>query len=145
MLNLQIATPEKVVLKEKIDKVSLPTEMGEITVLSGHIPLVANLVPGELAIYKGGATRYFAVAGGFVEVRPGDNIIVLADAAEHAEEIDLTRAEDAARRAKKVMEGVRQDDVKFAEAQVALERSLMRFRVARERRHHATGDATTKI
>lgn len=139
MINFQIATPEKVVYKDKIDKVSLPTELGQITVLPGHIPLVATLTPGEMVIYRGQQAEPYAVTGGFVEVKPGNNVVVLADACEHVEEIDERRAEEAAARAKKLMEGHRADDVKFAEAQVALERSLLRLRLARKKRHHGSG------
>ena len=136
MLNFQIATPEKVVLKEKIDKISIPTELGEITVLPGHIPLIANIVPGELTIHKGSDTMLYAVTGGFVEIRPGDNVIILADAAEHVEEIDIQRAQEAAEKAKKMMAGVKADDVKFTEASALLERSLARIKVARKKKHH---------
>lgn len=134
MISFQIATPEKVVYKDKIEKVSLPTEMGEITILPGHIPLIANLAAGEMQIYKDGVPTPYAVSGGFVEVRPGNEVIVLADAAEHVEEINIERAEEAIARAKKLMEGLHRDDVKFAEAAAVLERSLARLRVARKRR-----------
>ena len=138
MLNFQIATPERVVYKEKAEKVTLPTELGQITILPGHVPLVANLVPGELQIHKNGEVVPYAVSGGFVEVRPGNNVIVLADAAEHAEEIDVKRAEEAKRRARALLEGARQDEVKFAEAAAALERSLARLRVARKKKYRKT-------
>jgi len=142
-LDFQIATPEKVVYKDKIDKVSLPTELGQITILPGHIPLVATLTAGEMVIYRNEQAEPYAVTGGFVEVKPGNNVVVLADACEHIEEIDEQRAKEAAARAKKLMEGKRVDDVKFAEAQVALERSLTRLRIARKRHHNrppVTGD-----
>jgi F-type H+-transporting ATPase subunit epsilon len=138
MINFQIATPERVVLKEKIDKVSIPTELGEITILPGHIPLIANVVPGELTIYKNSDIISYSVTGGFVEIRPGDNVIILANAAEHVEEIDVARAEQAAEKAKKMMEGVKADDVKFAEASALLERSLARLKVARKKKHRDT-------
>lgn len=135
MINFQIATPERVVYKEQIDKVTLPTEMGEITVLPNHIPLVANLKTGELHVFINDDTISFSVSGGFVEVRVGNNVVVLADAAERAEEIDVKEAEEAVTRAKQIMENTHRDDVKFAESAAALERSLSRLKVARKRRY----------
>lgn len=90
-----------------------------------------------------GQARHYAVAGGFVEVRSGNEVVVLSDATERAEEIDEARAEEAMKRAKQLMEGVRRDEVKFAEAAAALERSLMRLRVARKRRHGQTPTLNT--
>ena len=128
--------------KEQIDKLTLPTEMGEITILPEHIPLIANLAPGEMLIHKDGEVIPYAVSGGFVEVRPGNHVIVLADAAEHVFEIDLKRAEEARDRAQKLMEGVKRDDVKFAEVTAALERSLVRLRIARK---HKTRSSRIQI
>ena len=135
MINFQIATPERVVYKEKVDKITLPTEQGEITILPGHIPLVANLKSGELQVYRGDEIIPYAVTGGFVEVRTARDVIVLADAAEHVEEIDVKRAEDARSRAKKLMEGKNRDDVLFVAGAAGLERSLTRLRLARKRKY----------
>jgi len=133
-INFQITTPEKTVYQAPVDSVTLTTEMGEITILPGHIPLVANLVPGEMQIKVAGVTTPYVVTGGFVEVRPKSEVVVLADAAEHVEEIDVKRAEEALKRAKDLMDNVKRDDVKFAEAAALLERSLTRIRVARKKR-----------
>lgn len=97
-LEFKIATPERIVFEaQTVEAISLPTEMGEITVLPDHEPLVAVLKPGEVRVKVGGQEVVMAVSGGFIEVRPGQ-VIVLADTAEHADEIDETRAEEARQR-----------------------------------------------
>ena len=78
MIKFKIVTPEKVVYEADIDSVSLPTEQGEITVLPNHIPLVSTVVAGELVVRKGNEVQPMAVSGGFVEVRAGNEVIVLA-------------------------------------------------------------------
>lgn len=132
-IKFKIATPERLVLETEADSISIPTQLGEITVLPNHAPLVANLVPGELAIRRGGRVEYLAVAGGFVQVQPGSQVMILADAAERAEEIDLARAEEAKARAAKLQVEAK-DDRQFAAAAASLAKHLARLRVAR--RHH---------
>jgi len=134
-IHFQIATPESVVMRDDVEKISIPTELGQITVLPNHAPLVSVLTPGELTIYKDGKAMPYAVAGGFVEIRPGNRVVILADAAEHVEAIDLEHAQKAVEEAQKLMSQKFTDDVKFAEASAMLERSLSRLRVARKHRH----------
>ena len=76
-LNFKIATPERIVYENEVDSVTCPTEMGEVTILPDHIPLVANLRPGELKTIQNGQLRFFAVSGGFLEVRPKNEIVIL--------------------------------------------------------------------
>lgn len=130
--------------KSEIEKLTVPTELGQITILPHHIPLVATLVPGEMIVYAEGKSMHYALAGGFIEVRPEDRIVILADAAEHVEEIDEKRAAEAQERAKKIMESVNSEAMEYAEASAALERSLARMRVAR-RRHHGRGMASGSL
>lgn len=134
-LHLTITTPERSLVDTQVDQVSIPTTLGEITVLPHHIPLVAEVVPGELSVRTGKTTEYFAVAGGFVEVRAGNQVVLLADTAEREEELDIAKIEEAEARARKVLsEQVVADDQSFAQAAAALERELARLRVARRRR-----------
>src|SRR3990167_5948173 len=97
-MKLRIITPEKLVLEEDIDRVTLPTKEGEITVLPHHIPLVGIVQPGEIFIKKGNQSIPMAVSGGMLQVRPSE-IIILADSAERVEEIVEERAEQARERA----------------------------------------------
>ncbi|OGH68665.1 MAG: ATP synthase F1 subunit epsilon [Candidatus Magasanikbacteria bacterium RIFCSPHIGHO2_01_FULL_47_8] len=134
-LKLKIVTPEKVLLDAEADSVSCPTQMGEITILPNHIPLVASLAPGEMKIVENGSARHMAVAGGVVEVRRQNEIVVLADAAEAEEEIDIKRAEEAKARARKVMAEKTLSEEEYAATAAALEKALTRLRVARRKRH----------
>ena len=141
-MKFEITTPERTVYEAEVDSVTVPTSTGEITVLPHHIPLVSQLVPGELTVRQGGEVTHLAVSGGFVEVRQGNEVVILADSAERAEEIDAARAEAARGRAKAAMEANHQDAEKFAEATAGLERSLARLKVAkraRHRGHHGVG------
>ena len=133
-MKFKIATPERVVLDEEVESVTLPTQMGEITVLPGHVPLVAKLVAGEIKFKQKGKEKFFAASSGFIEVKPENEIIVLADTAELAHEIDIERAEAARDRARKLMQETYKDEKAFADASAALERSLARLRVARRHR-----------
>lgn len=133
-LNFQIITPDKVVYKDEIDQLSVPTINGEITILPNHIPLITPLQPGEITIKKDNKLRHMAVMRGFVEVSD-NNIRLIADAAELAEEIDDRRAEEALERAKKAKEEAK-DDVAFADATAALERAITRVKIARKKSKH---------
>ena len=131
-IRLKIITPERVLLESEVDSVSVPTQMGEITILPNHIPLVANLAPGELKISGHDDSRLLSVAGGVIEIRQGNEIVVLADAAEEAHEIDMKRAEEARARARKIMSEQTLSDEEYAATAATLEKSLTRLRVARK-------------
>jgi len=131
-LKLKIITPERVLLESEVDSLSVPTQMGEITILPHHIPLVANLRPGEMKAITDGEPRLMAITGGVLEVRPGNEIVVLADAAEEADEIDLARAEEAKTRARKIMSQQIMSDEEYASTAASLEKSLARIRVAQK-------------
>ena len=134
-LEFKIATPERVVFDAKaVEAITLPTRMGEITILPEHIPLVAALVPGELKVTIGGQVVVMAVSGGFIEVRPG-KVVVLADTAERAEEIDEVRADEARARAEALMKQERvAESTDYAALTVKLEKELARLRVVRKHR-----------
>ena len=135
-LHLQIVTPERLVFEDEIEALSVMTEMGEITVLPNHIPLVSNLRAGEMRLQKNGEEHILVNSTGFIEVRPGNTIIILADTAERMEELDLEKIEIAKEEARKAMEEKREvDDVAFALAAAALERELARYKEAMKRKH----------
>jgi F-type H+-transporting ATPase subunit epsilon len=135
----ELTTPERIVLKDEYDSVTIPTQEGEITVLPGHIPLVSNLSPGMITVRKGSEETYLAVSGGFIEVQPAGKLIVLADTAERAEELDLKRVEEARERATKLLTDKRAaDDVSSAAAVAALERELARIRAVKKHRSRGT-------
>jgi len=133
-LHLTITTPERIVLESEVSSVNVPTVDGEIGLLPDHIPLVSLLAPGELhAVTTMGEEQIMAVSGGFIEVR--DNaVVILADTAEKAEEIDEARAQAGREKAQKLMQERATDDVGFADAQAAMAKELARLKVVRKRR-----------
>ncbi len=134
-ITLKIVTPERVVYEKEIQQVSVPTTTGEITILANHIPLISTLAAGELKILDQAGEHLIAVAGGAIEVRPGNDVIILADNAERAEEIDIARAEEARKRAEAEMQKAKQaEDIDFAKLQAIMERELNRVRVGKKYR-----------
>ncbi len=95
-LNLKLITPARTVLEEEADEVVAETKDGQITILANHAPIVSVLKPGELIIRKDGDEKPLAIAGGIIEMRR-NTLVILADTAEHVEEIDLERAETRAK------------------------------------------------
>ena len=140
VIKFELVTPEKVVLKDCISQVTVPTKEGEITVLPKHMPLVAMLVPGVLEIINNmGEKKVVAVSGGFLEVLL-NKVVVLADTAERSEEIDLERAEKArewAEREIREQSGIMKDEKHYAEVFSGIERQLARIKAAR--RHQSRG------
>jgi F-type H+-transporting ATPase subunit epsilon len=133
-LLLEIVTPERLAYSDTVDSVQLPGSEGELGVLPHHAPLVSMLGVGELRIRKGGAEESFAIVGGFLQVRP-DRVVVMAETADMASEIDLERVQEARREAERALEGAAQTDtVDLSAARAALQTALLRIRVA-ERRH----------
>jgi F-type H+-transporting ATPase subunit epsilon len=136
-IRLDIVTAERVVYSEEVDIVVAPGIEGQLGILPHHAPLMTILQAGELVVRKGGEESFLAISGGFLEVRP-DRVVVLADAAERVEEIDIARAEEAKRRAEERL-GKRDMAVDVAQAEAALRRSLVRLKVAERRRKRTPG------
>ena len=134
-IKFKIVTPERIVYEDEIDALTLPTAMGEITILPHHIPLVSTVAPGELVVRKGNEAHPMAISGGFVEVREGDQVTVLADTAERVQEIDMARAEEAKERARKMLAERQADDVDYAALAAKIEKELARLKVARKYAH----------
>src|SRR6516164_359667 len=101
-LELQIVTPDKMLVKEQVDDVQIPGKAGDIGVLPGHAPLITELTIGEIAYKQGAKTEHLSVAWGFAEVLP-DKVTILAQTAERAGEIDVERAQDAKARAEEAL------------------------------------------
>jgi F-type H+-transporting ATPase subunit epsilon len=136
-LSVEIVTIERTVLKEEgIDEVIAPGVEGELAVLPQHAAFMTMLQPGELVLKRGNDEIPFAVTGGFFEVL-NNKVIVLADAAERADEIDITRAEQARERARLALDR-RETTEDLAAAAAALQRALIRLRVAEQRRRRTS-------
>jgi len=127
----KIVTPDGVIYEDDITQVSIPTETGEITILPKHIPLVSVLKAGEMRIKKDDYVVELAVSTGILEVRPNGEISVLAETAERAEHIDIERAEEARKRAEKLLEEYKDvEDVAYIRLVAKIEKELARIRVA---------------
>jgi F-type H+-transporting ATPase subunit epsilon len=133
-LLLEIVTPERLAYSDLVDAVNLPGIEGELGVLPHHAPLVSMLGVGELRIRKAGTEESFAIVGGFLQVRP-DKVVVMAETADMASDIDLEKAHEARRSAERLLEeAAPADTADLAAARAALQHALLRIRVA-ERRH----------
>ncbi|MBM7618637.1 F-type H+-transporting ATPase subunit epsilon [Bacillus tianshenii] len=128
-LKVSVVTPDGPVYESDVEMVVARAQSGELGVLPGHIPMVAPLQIGAVRMKKSGSTEQVAVSGGFLEVRP-DKVTILAQSAEAAEQIDLTRAEEAKRRAEQRLQS-KQDDVDYRRAELALQRAINRINVAK--------------
>jgi len=126
-INFKIATPERVVFKDKVDSVTLPTKQGEITVLPNHVPLISVLQAGEIVVRTGDKEFSMSVSGGFLEVL-STKTVVLADRAERSEEIDIERAEAAMKRARDLREQKSSDVREFAKLSAQIEKELVRVK-----------------
>jgi len=132
-IQLEIVTPERLAYSDSVDAVVLPGSEGELGVLPHHAPLVTRLGVGELRVRKGTEEESFAIVGGFLQVRP-DKVVVMAETADMASEIDLEKANEARREAERVIETGFHEGADLAAARASLQQALLRIRVA-ERRH----------
>lgn len=137
-LKVEIVTAERLIYSEEgVDRLIVPGVEGELGVLTLHAPLLTMIQPGVMRIVKGSDEVEMAITGGFIEVRD-NRVTILADAAERAEEIDETRAEEARRRAQRLL-GERSADVNLASAEASLKRALVRLKAAERRRRRRGG------
>ncbi len=137
-MHIELITPEGSAFSGETDSVTLPTGLGEITVLPHHIPIISTVEPGTVIIRNGADEQYFAVARGVVQVE-GGMVRVLSDIADRPETMEETAIEIAKKRAEELREQRREDSEDFAEATALLDRelarllSVRRFRARRRR------------
>ena len=131
-IKIDVVTAEKLAYSDEVDIVIAPGSEGELGILPNHTPLMTMLKPGELLLRKGGEEIYMAVTGGFLEVRP-DHVIVLADAAERAEDIDAARAEAARKRAEEKLSHIESEEER-ARTEAALLRAITRLQIVEKRK-----------
>jgi F-type H+-transporting ATPase subunit epsilon len=132
-LHLEVITPERKVYEDDVDMVVAPASDGYVGILPHHAPLFTTLGPGEFKVKRGGVEEVLAVFGGFMDVR-SDRVVVLTDAAEHAEEIDAGRAQQARDRAQEVLAAGPASAADEQRARAELQRALVRLRVSESRR-----------
>jgi F-type H+-transporting ATPase subunit epsilon len=140
-LHLEIVTPERRAFEDDVDMVVCPGIEGELGVLPHHAPLLTTLGVGELRIRKGSSEESFAIAGGFLQVRP-DRVVVMAETADLASEIDLESAERARREAELALSEGFTEPADLARARAALQTALLRIRVAERRRREGPRQRT---
>jgi F-type H+-transporting ATPase subunit epsilon len=131
-INLEIVTPEKHLFSGQVDSVTVPANTGYLGILPGHAPLLAELGIGEISYRVGEETDYLFCSWGFLEVLP-DRVVLLAQAAELASDIDIKRAEEAKVRAEKILLS-KDPDTDFHRAELALLRAVARLDAAKHRR-----------
>ena len=132
-LHLEVITPERKVYEDDVDMVVAPASEGYVGILPHHAPLFTTLGPGEFKVKRGGVEEILAVFGGFMDVR-ADRVVVLTDAAEPAEEIDASRAQQARDRAQEVLAAGPASAADEQRARAELQRALVRLRVSENRR-----------
>jgi F-type H+-transporting ATPase subunit epsilon len=130
-INIEIITPEKSVLKEQVDSVTIPGSIGSFQVLKNHAPLVSNFEIGVITVKKNGEVSHFTTSGGTVEVK--DNVVlVLANSAENVKSIDVQRAEQAQKRAEERLSQKQKEDIDEARAFASLQRALNRLNASKK-------------
>jgi len=127
-IDLQIVTPERLIVQQQVDEVEIPGSEGYFGVLPGHTPLLASLAVGELWYRKGQEKTYLSIAYGFAEVL-ADRVTILARLAERAEDIDVSRAEAAQKRAQERISAPA-SDLDYERARIALMKSMTRLQVS---------------
>jgi F-type H+-transporting ATPase subunit epsilon len=134
---LEIVTAERMVFSDEVSALIAWGVEGQLGILPHHAPLMTMLQPGDLMIRRDKGEEYLAISGGFLEVRP-DKVIILADACERVDEIDIARAEEAKKRAQETLK-VAPLTVDAAVAEAALRRSIARLKVAERKRRKPLG------
>jgi F-type H+-transporting ATPase subunit epsilon len=132
-LHLEVITPERRVYEDDVDMVVAPASEGYVGILPHHAPFFTTLGPGEFRVKKADVEEVLAVFGGFMDVR-GDRVVVLTDVAEHAEEIDARRAQEAREQAQRVLAAGALSAADEQRARAALQQALVRLRVSESRR-----------
>ena len=128
-LQLEVVTPERRVLAEAVNSVTVPGRNGEMQILPGHAALISELQTGVLAYNQGGTAQQLHVSGGFIEVN-NDKVSVLAEIAERPDEIDAARARVAREHTEKQLSSWSGSEEDFEKARAKLERSMVRLQLA---------------
>lgn len=130
-IHLEIVTPEKQLFSGAVDSVTVPSTTGYLGILPGHAPLLAELGIGEVSYKVGDRTDYLFCSWGFIEILP-DRVVLLAQNAEMASDIDIKRAEEAKMRAEKLLAS-KNSDIDFGRAELALIRAISRLDAVKHR------------
>ncbi len=130
---LTVVSPERLVVSAEVEEAQVPGKNGYLGILPGHAPMMTELDIGELSYRQGDLTGYLAVTWGYCEVL-SDQVIVLAERAERAEEVDRERAQAAMERARKRLSNLQDPEIDFLRANISLQRALIRVQVSQRAR-----------
>jgi F-type H+-transporting ATPase subunit epsilon len=131
-IKFRIVTSEKTVFEDEVDQATFETTDGQVTILPNHRSYITSLKSGEAMIKKKGEEIFLSISGGFIEFHD-NTLIVLADTAERAEEIDLKRAEEGRKRAEELKnQAISMDDEEYARVAAAIQKEAARIRVAKK-------------
>jgi F-type H+-transporting ATPase subunit epsilon len=136
-LHLTIVTQEKELINEQVDSVTAMTTSGEVTILPGHIPLMTKLSDTELVYRIKGITRSLAVTGGFMNVEPDNNVIVLADSAIRSEDINEAKVEEARKKAQETMQSEKLSKTEMFIAEGELRKAILQLKVIRKKKSNS--------
>jgi len=125
-INLEITTPGKVIYQDTVDSITVPGTKGGFQVLKNHAPLMSTFEIGIVTVQKGDAVQYFTTGGGTIEVL-NNNVLILADSMERIEDIDISRAEQAKKRAEERLAKKKEEKIDEVRAKIALERAMNRL------------------
>lgn len=133
-MHLTIVTQEKELLSEEVDSITAMTTTGEVTILPGHIPLMSKLSDTEFVYRIKGQSKSLAITGGFLNVEPGNKIVVLADAAVRSEDINEAKAEEARKKAYEAMQNEKLSNTEMKIIEGSLRRAILELKVANRRK-----------
>ena len=133
-LILEIITPVKVVLKEEIDEITIPTINGEISILPNHLDLFTKITPGEMIIKRNNKLEPFAIMGGFLEIT-NNHVNILADYAAHANDIEIAKVEEAKQRAEKAIKE-KDKEINYEQLQDDIRRAALQLKIAKKHKSH---------
>jgi F-type H+-transporting ATPase subunit epsilon len=134
-IKFKIVTPERTVFESEVDQATLPVTNGQVTILPDHRSYIASLKAGEIMLKSAGKENLLVTSGGFIEFND-NTLVVLADTAEAAAEIDVARAEEARKRAEELKKGkITMDEMEYAKVAAIIEKETARIKVARK--HHS--------
>lgn len=128
-LDVEIVTPDRVILQAQVDELNVPSDWGYIGILPGHTPLLTILGQGELMYRQGAAQTYMSLFWGYMEVNE-DKVTILAEIAEPGAEIDRARAQSALDRAEERLRQIHESDIDFDRARAALMRAMIRLQAS---------------
>nr|MBI5455573.1 ATP synthase F1 subunit epsilon [Candidatus Levybacteria bacterium] len=134
-LILEVITPIKVILKEEVDEITIPTVNGEISILPGHIDLFTKITRGEMIIRRNNKIEPFAIMGGFLEVTK-NHVNILADYAAHVNDIEIARVEQAKERAEKAMKE-KDKELGYEQLQDDIRRAALQLKIAKKHKSHS--------